>query len=208
MRHFLTLAAAGYMLFTPLQVSAQTTPLSEMPAGTYKLDLAHASLVWKVSHLGLSNYTARFTDFDATLELDPADPTQSKLTVTVDPTSVETAYPNANEKDFDAKLATGDDWFNGDEFPKIEFESTSIELTGDNTGTVTGNLLFLGQSQPITLDVTFNGAYASMPFSDKPGLGFSATATMDRTNWGFNTYVPNIGAKVDLLIEAEFQKAE
>ena len=49
------------------------------------MDLAHSSLTWKVNHFGLSNYTARFTKFDATLEIDPASPQSAKVVVTVDP---------------------------------------------------------------------------------------------------------------------------
>src|SRR5437762_1839561 len=66
---------------------------TEVPAGSYALDRAHASLIFRVNHLGLSRYTARFTRFEATLELDPAQPARSRLTAMVDPRSLKTDFP-------------------------------------------------------------------------------------------------------------------
>ena len=185
---------------------ADGTVYQEMPAGVYKLDETHASLIWKVSHLGLSDYTARFTKFDADLTFDPENPENSSLTATVDPTSIKTDYPG--EKDFDKELVEKETWFNAGEYPEIKFVSTNVEKTGENTGIITGDLTFLGVTKPLTLDVTFNKALAKQPFSGKPTLGFSASGTLERSKWGMDTYVPNIGDTVELLIEAEFAKDE
>lgn len=185
-------------------VFANLTPYSEMPAGVYTLDKTHASLTWKVSHIGLSDYTARFTKFDSELTFDPANPEASSVTVTIDPTSIKTDYPYPEKKDFDKKLIEGEEWFNSLAFPEITFTSTSIEKTGENTGKMTGDLSFLGMTKPLTLDVTFNGAYAVQPFSQKPAIGFSAHGILKRSEWGFDTYVPNIGDDVELLIEVEY----
>ncbi|MDX1974075.1 MAG: YceI family protein [Rickettsiales bacterium] len=198
---------AASLACLPILACAQT-PANEMPAGDYQLDKTHASLTWKVSHMGLSNYTARFTRMDATLNFDPKDPTKSKLVATVDPTSVRTDYPNADKKDFDAELAKGETWFNAGKFPEIKFVSTSIDKTGEKTGKVHGNLTFLGVTKPLTLDVTFNGAYAQKPMVNTPGIGFSATAKLKRSDWGFSTYIPTLGDEVTLLIEVEFDKAQ
>lgn len=195
------------IILAPVAAQAEMTPLVDMPFGEYKIDKTHASVTWKVSHMGLSNYTARFTKVDATLLFDAKDPAGSKLVATIDPTSVKTDYPNAAEKDFDAKLVTGEEWFNAGKFPEIKFESTAIKKTGESTGKVYGNLTFLGMTKPLTLDVVFNGAYLKKPLSQVPALGFSASGVMKRSDWGFSTYVPTIGDKVTILIEAEFHKA-
>lgn len=196
-----TVVALG---FIAIPAHAQMTPYQDMPAGVYELDETHAQLIWQVSHLGLSNYTARFTDFDAQLTFDPKNPENSLLVATVNPTSIETDYPYPEKKDFDKKLIEGEDWFNALKFPEIKFTSTKVKKTGDNTGTITGDLTFLGVTKPMTLDVVFNGAMAQQPFSQKPTLGFSATGTLKRSEWGMATYVPNIGDEVKLIIEAEF----
>ncbi len=186
--------------------AATVTPIEEMQAGVYKLDDTHASLTWRVSHLGLSNYTARFTKFDADLTFDPTNPENSKVVAIIDPTSIETDYPNAEEKDFDKKLVEGEEWFNAPKFASIKFESTKIVKSSDSTGKMHGDLTFLGIKKPVTLDVKFNNAMEFQPFSKKPTLGFSANGTIKRSEWGFDTYVPNIGDEVEIIIEAEFVK--
>lgn len=201
----LTLLTAAAIIGLSAPAFAQAnTPYAEMPAGVYELDETHASIIWKVSHLGLSNYAGRFTKFDADLTLDPANPENATLTATINPTSIETDYPYPEKKDFNAKLISGENWFNAGTFGSIDFKSTKIIKTDEATGTMTGDLTFLGVTKPITFDVTFNGAFAEHPFSKKPAIGFSATATMTRSDWGFSTYTPNIGDEVQIQIEAEF----
>ncbi len=178
----------------------------DMPAGLYRLDKTHASLTWKVSHLGLSNYTARFTRFDAEIDFKPQAPENSRVMVTIDPTSIETDYPYPEKKDFDKKLVQKAEWFNATKFPEIKFTSTAIEMTGENTAIMTGDLTFLGVTKSLSFSVTFNGAMKKQPFSKKPTVGFSATGSLKRSEWGMATYVPNIGDEVMLLIEAEFAK--
>ena len=107
-------------------------------AATYTLDPNHASLTWRVKHFGLSNYTARFTKFDATLQFNPDDASATSLTATIDPTSVETDYPGdfkAGHPDspyntFDEEIGNSPDYFNAGAFPQITFTSTEITKTG------------------------------------------------------------------------------
>jgi polyisoprenoid-binding protein YceI len=204
------IAAAAVALASGCATAEQT--LEGVDKDTYQLDLSHASLVWKVSHFGLSDYTGRFTDFDATLEFDPENPTGAALTATVNPLSVDTEYPgdfkeshpDSKHDTWDEELAKGDKWLNGDEFPEITFESTQTEATGEFTGKVTGDLTFMGETKPVTLDVTYNG-FANLPFAPQQDrIGFTATATLDRTEFGLGTFAPMIGATVDLVIQAEF----
>jgi len=96
--------------------ASSKSPFNDMPEGEYVVDLSHASVVWKVSHLDLSNYVARFADFEASIDYDPSDITKSKVTAKINPMSIQTAYPNAKEKDFDRILATDERWFNAGEF--------------------------------------------------------------------------------------------
>ncbi len=204
----LTILAGAAIAFSPVTAHAESKEITykDMPAGVYALDKGHASLTWKVSHLGLSDYTARFTEFDAEFTYDPAAPEASVLTVSVNPASLKTDYPFKEEKDFDKKLVEGEDWFNAGEHSKIEFKSNSVEVSENNTAKVMGDLTFLGVTKPMTLDVTLNGVMIEQPFSKKPTFGFSATGTVKRSEWGMDTYVPNIGDDVDLLIEVEFAK--
>ncbi len=197
---------AGQTQATP---AANTlTPIDQMPAGIYQLDKNHASLVFKVNHMGLSNYTAKFTDFSATLTYDPQSPAKSKLEVTVNPLSIKTDYPNPEKTDFDKELSTGETWFNAAKFPAITFASDSIFILSDNkTGIVHGNLTMLRVSKPLNINVTFNGAYKLKPVDNIPAMGFSATAEIKRSDWGLTTSLPTVGDTVKVLIEVEFSKA-
>ena len=69
-----------------------------------------------------------------------------------------------------------------------------------------GDLTMLGKTHPLILHVIFNGAYQKKFLTNVPALGFSATATLNRSDWGFTTLIPIVSDKVDIIIEAEFDK--
>ncbi|MFN3523991.1 MAG: YceI family protein [Phenylobacterium sp.] len=189
--------------------TAPAAPVTDAPAGTYTLDKTHASLVFRVNHLGLSNYTARFTKLDGELKFDPENPSASSVTATIDPRSIETDFPN-REPDFDAELA-GKSWLDAEQFPQITFRSTGVDLTGPNTARVTGDLELHGVTRPISFDVTFNGGYASFP-PDTSGsrIGFSGRGTLNRSDFGVAYGIPpegstmGVGDLVEYQIEVEF----
>lgn len=204
------LTASLFVLpFAAMAQAPAMAKVSDLPAGVYTLEKSHASLTWKVSHLGLSNYTARFTEFDAQLTLDPKNPAAAKVEATINPLSVETDYPNQAEKNFNKELAEGAQWFNGTKFPAMTFKSTKVEMTGERTANIMGDLTMLGLTKPVTLAATFNGGYTQKPFGAEgvAGIGFSATGTIKRSEWGFTTYVPAIGDEVQLALEVEFESA-
>ena len=191
-----------FSLVMTTMLSAHAEVLDEQPAGEYNVDLKHASIVWKVSHFGLSDYVGRFNRFDATLQLDTEDFTKSSVSVVIETSSLDTDYPNPEKEDFNEKLIGG--MFNGAEFPQIAFTSNSVsELNGD-AFTINGELTLLGKTLPVTLDARLNGALPAHPFSKKPTIGFGATTTIDRSSWGVDKYVPNVGVEVKVEIQAEF----
>ena len=196
---------AGFMALV-LEITPVRAEPAAPPAGTYRTDRAHSSLTWKVNHFGLSNYTARFAKFDATLDIDPASPQSAKVFVTVDPMSVRTDYPSTERRDFDKDLGEGANFFNAKEFARITFSSTSVERTGETTAKVTGDLTLLGVTKPLTLDVTLNGA-KQHPTAQAPALGFSGVGKLKRSDFGMMFMLPLIGDEVILLIEAEFIKS-
>ena len=192
---------AAQRAFTPAPTQA--------PAGRYTLDLSHARLIFRVSHLGFSNYTALFTDFAADLDFDPANPEAMALTASVDPASIETHFPDP-AFDFNEYLA-GPDFLDAAAFPEITFTSTRIRMTAPGKAAVTGDLTLHGVTRPITLRVTFNGGYAPQSFD--PGgarIGFSATGTLFRSDFGIDLGIPAPGTTlgvsdaVEIVIEAEF----
>lgn len=190
----------------PAVPPAATDPL---PAGTYKIDRAHTSLLFRVSHLGFSNYTARFKHVEATLELDPANPSAARLEAKIDPKSLETDYPDPATLDFNAQL-TGPEWLDAAKYPEITLRSTAIELTGENTANITADLSLHGVTKPITLVATFNGGYAGHPFDRAARIGFSAHGSFKRSDFGIAYGIPAPGTTmgvsddVEVIIETEF----
>jgi polyisoprenoid-binding protein YceI len=194
------------------QKSADAVPpasTAEVPAGLYKLDREHASLIFRVNHLGFSNYTARFKRFDAKLEFDPRDLAASKVTATVDPASLETDYPNPAKLDFNAQLK-GAEWLNVAVFPEMRFESSRIDVTGENTVRINGELTLHGVTRPMVLEARFNGGYAGHPMDPHARIGFSAHGTLKRSQFGIAYGIPapgttmGVGDDVNIVIEAEF----
>jgi len=196
--------AAGLSLLLLASCFTQARPgFTGAPAGAWKLDPAHSSLVWKVSHRGLSSYTARFTRISAALSFDPANPEAAALDVRVDPASVRTDHPGGD--DWDRELAAG--WFRAGAYPEIRYVSRRITRTGENSGIVEGELTFLGQTRPVALTVIFNGTAPSGGPGSPPAMGFSARASLSRSDFGLNRLPSLVGDQVDLLIEAEFLAA-
>jgi len=180
--------------------------MPQVPAGDYKLDKTHASLVFKVNHLGFSHYTAKFTDFDASLKFDPANPTAASIEATIDPKSLDLPAPPAG---FKTELL-GKDWLDAAQYPTITFRSTKVEVTGANTAKVTGDFTLHGVTKPVVLDATFNGGYAGHPMDPNARIGFSAHGVFKRSDFGVAYGVPEPGTtmgvsdEVDVQIEAEF----
>jgi polyisoprenoid-binding protein YceI len=184
---------------------------TDAPAGEYRLDKGHASLIVRVSHIGLSQYTARFTRWDAKLQLDPADPAAARVTATIDPGSLETDYPDP-AVDFDAQLQ-GPDWLNAAGFPQMTFRSTRVELTGPDTARITGDLSLRGATRPVTLNAKFNGGYAREALDPSGSrIGFSASGRLKRSEFGVSMGIPEpgsrmgVGDEVEFIIEAEFTR--
>jgi polyisoprenoid-binding protein YceI len=204
----LALTFAGQALAAGLDDGTIAGPI---PAGHYTLDPTHSSLVFRVDHLGMSRYTARFTRLAAELELDPLAPEDAVLTATVDPLSLDTGYP-LEDVDFDA-LLTGPDWLDAANHPLITFSSTEIRQSGPETATITGELTLAGITMPILLEATFNGGYAGHVLD--PGgsrIGFSAEGVLQRSAFGIDLGLPlpgstvGVGDRVEFFIEAEFTR--
>ncbi|CAN5152977.1 YceI family protein [soil metagenome] len=197
----------------PVGNAAPTAPAMKntAPAGIYTLDPAHSSLNFRVSHMGLSRFTARFIKFGGTLNFDPGHPEAMSVSITIDPASIQTNYP-LKDVDFDAQIR-GKDFLESAKHPAMTYVSTKVEQTGPNTARVTGDLNFRGVTKPVVLETTFNGGYA--PNNMDPSgarIGFSGHGGLKRSDFGFSTGIPapgttmGVGDEVEILIETEFTK--
>jgi polyisoprenoid-binding protein YceI len=197
MRHrFVPTAVFLFFAFS----AAQAAPLTAK-AGTYAIDPNHTQVIFAIRHEGLSTFYGRFSKISGGLTFDPASPQTSALNVTIDMTGIET-HVDALDKEL------RDSVFDANKFPTATFVSTGITKTGDNTGTVTGNLTLNGVTKPLSLDVTFNGGRNSpIPFQPYR-IGFDATGTIHRADFGLDGMVWSgfVGQDVTLMIESEMEK--
>jgi polyisoprenoid-binding protein YceI len=179
---------------------------SDVPAGAYKLDKLHSSLLLRVSHLGFSNYVARFKTFDAQLQFDPNNPESANVSVQVDPKSLDVENPPAG---FLNELI-GASWLDTAQFSDLTFKSTSVELTAPNAMRINGDLTLHGVTKPIVLDATFNGGYVGHPMDPNARIGFSAHGAFKRSDFGISYGIPAPGTtmgvsdRVEVNIETEF----
>lgn len=196
--------ALAILITLPIAACAQPgqmVPSGEVPAGQYQLDPTHASILFRVNHMGFADFYGRFDRFDASIDWDPAAPEAARLSVSVDPASV-----NTNVEALDEHMAS-DDLFDAANHPEIRFTATGITITGDSSGTLTGDLTMLGETRPVTLDVTFQGA-GTHPMSGLYTIGFSAETEIMRSDWGLTEWSPFVGDAVTLLITAEFNQVK
>lgn len=184
----------------------QKNATDRVPAGDYTLDKAHASLLFRVNHLGFSHFTGRFTRYDAKLRFDPANPTASSVAVTIDPRSLAVDNPPDGFLD----QLRGSQWLDVAKHPAMSFKSTHVERASKGALRIDGELNLHGVSRPVALEATFNGGYAGHPMDPHARIGFSAHGTFKRSQFGIAYGIPAPGSTmgvsddVEVIIEAEF----
>jgi polyisoprenoid-binding protein YceI len=200
-------AALGAVL--PYSLCGASVPepgTGAVPAGKYALDKAHASLVFRVDHLGFSHWTARFTRFDADLQFDPAKPAGSQVSVTIDPASI---TPDNPPPGFVATLQ-GAQLLDVGRYLQMTYRSTRVERVGQNGLRISGELTLHGVTRPLVLDAKYNGGYVGHPMDPHARIGFSAHGALKRSDFGIAFGIPQpgstmgVGDVVEFVIEAEF----
>ncbi len=177
-----------------------------VPKGDYAIDKVHTTLSFRVSHLGFSNYTGRFTGIEAQLAFDPAKLAASSVKVTIDPKSI--TADNAPDG-FLAELA-GDKFLDAAKFPEMKFVSRSVEAVDGKSFRIRGELTLHGVTRPLVLEARYNGGYAGHTYEPRARAGFSAHGTLKRSDFGIAYGIPAPGStfgvsdQVEVLLETEF----
>jgi polyisoprenoid-binding protein YceI len=179
---------------------ALAAPLAMAQTSTWKSDPAHSEIDFSIRHLGITNVHGRFGRIAATISYDEKDVTKSTVNATIDITGLETG-----EEARDNHLKTPD-FFDAAKYTTASFVSTSV-VKGGSGLQISGNLTIKGVTKPIVLDV--EGPSASVPGMDKkPHVGFSATATIHRLDFGLGSGIPTavVGDEAKLTIELDAGK--
>lgn len=162
----------------------------------YKLDPNHTMVLVSWNHFGFSKPTANFGQADGTIIYDASNIGKSSVQVTLPLAGLNSFVP-----DFDQHLRSAD-FFDAAKYPNITFKSTKVESMGKNKLKVTGNLTVKDQTKPVVLDVTLNKA-AEQPMAKRAAIGFDATTTLKRSDFGVGKFAPNVSDEITLRITTE-----
>lgn len=167
-------------------------------AERYTVHEDHTWVTFSVNHAGWANARGLFRTVSGDIVFDQDDVTKSAVSVVIASDSLDT---NSEQRDRDMG---GADFLNIVEFPEITFESTRIEQTGERTAIVFGDLTMIGVSREVALDVVWNNEMPLPWDATTIKTGFSATATIDGTDFGMSQLVAfGLGPKIDVAIDLE-----
>lgn len=179
--------------------------LAAVPAfaasNTYVLDPSHSQIVFDYNHLGYSTSYGMFSGFEGKIAFDDADPAKSAVEVSF---PVKTMLTGWQER-FDHLM--NKDFFDATDEELVTFKSTAIEVTGEKTAKITGDLTLNGVTKPVVLDAVLN-QLGEHPMAKKPWAGFSATAQVKRSDYNLGQFAPFVSDEVNLNISVEATKVE
>jgi polyisoprenoid-binding protein YceI len=184
------------------QVSVQTGSVDDsvrVEGGAFAVEPLHTRVLFGVSHFGFTTYYGEFTGVSGALDLDPKNPSASKLDIRIPVASISTtnAVLNSELKD--------EEWFDAAKYPNISFKATKVTVTGPGKADVVGDLTLHGTTNPVVLHAVFHGAGVN-PLDKHYTVGFDASAKIKRSEFGVSKYVPLISDDVDIIISAAFER--
>jgi len=172
-----------------------------LAAEKYTLDSSHSQVVFSYDHLGFSKTYGMFSGFECEIMFDAANPAASTVTVSMPTKSMFTGWEQR-----DAHFMS-DDFFGAQDGDMITFTSTSIEVTGEDTALITGDLTLNEVTKSVVLDAKLNQT-GDHPMAGKAWAGFDATTTLLRSDFNVGAFAPAVGDEVQVMISLEAMKAE
>ncbi|WP_205859816.1 YceI family protein [Cochlodiniinecator piscidefendens] len=190
-----------------LKTAALATSLAVLSAPAmaeaerYTLDPSHSQIVFTYTHIGFSTTYGMFSGFEGEIMFDQEAPANSSVNVSFPVMSMLTGW----EQRFGHFMS--DDFFAATEDEMVSFTSTGIEVTGDSTAVITGDLTLNGVTKSVALDAVLNQAMVN-PMSNVEWAGFDATTTLLRSDYGLGAFAPAVSDEVEVMISIEAGKAE
>lgn len=173
-----------------------------MSKSKWVIDPAHTLVEFAVKHMMIATAKGRFSGVEGSIEADPADLSSAKFEATIDVNTVDT-----RDAQRDGHLRSAD-FFEVEKYPVITFRSRQVNHVEGNEYQLVGDLTIRGVSQPVTLDLTYEGQ-AKDPWGNER-IGFAAQAKINRKDFGltWNAALETGGflvgeqVKLDIHIEA------
>lgn len=174
---------------------------ASLPAQSYKIDPMHTEVGFEVVHMTLSHVRGDFDKYSGTVDLDEHDLQKSKVTLSIDASSVNTRV-GMRDKDL-----RSDHFFDVAKTPDITFASTKVVKTADGY-TLTGDLSIHGVTKPVTLEATLTDPVDVGAKMGGVRRGFSLRGSINRMDYKVGPNMPMmISDKVELIIDGELIKA-
>ncbi|NID04363.1 polyisoprenoid-binding protein [Luteibacter jiangsuensis] len=189
--------ALRYLVLAGLVATAGTAVAAPV---TYKLDPGHTMVLFSWNHFGFSNPTANLGQVDGTLVYDEKDPSKATVEATLPLSGLDSFVPKLDEH---LKSA---DFLDAAKYPNVTFKSTKVTPAGKGKLKVVGDLTVHGVTKPVTLDVTLN-KIGPHPMMKVQTVGFDATTTLKRSDFGVGAYVPNVSDEIKVRITTEAHDA-
>ena len=187
--------------FVPLALAAALLAAPALAAPEkYTLDSSHSQIVFSYNHLGYSTGHGMFSGFAGEIMFDQADPAASTVTVSFPVNTMLTGW----QERFDHFMSP--DFFGATDDEMVTFTSTAVEVTGEKTARITGDLTLNGVTKSVVLDTVLNAA-SEHPMMKQPWAGFSATTTLLRSDYNLGMFAPFVSDEVVVQIEVEAMKA-
>ena len=167
---------------------------------TWKADPAHSQVSFGITHSGISEIEGLFDTFDATIEASEEDFSDAEFDVVIDVASINTGV---DRRDNHLRSA---DFFDVEKYPKMTFDSKSIEKVADNKYLVNGDLTLHGITKPVALDVWYRGTIEN-PKSGELTSGFQITGTVNRSDFNIGPDFPEpvLSDEVRIKVDGEFK---
>lgn len=168
----------------------------------YEIDPEHAVVGFSVDHLGFADVVGFFGAVDGSYVFDEQTGTVADVSVRIDTASVFT-----NHEDRDEHIRS-DDFLDARQHATMSFVSTAAEPLADDRYVITGELSLLGVTRPLQLDATLNRIGEYPIGRNVYAMGVSATATVQRSEFGMTYGVDNgwVGDTVEIFIEFEARR--
>ena len=184
----------------PALIAALAAAPAFAEAEKYTLDASHSKIVFNYNHLGFSTTYGMFSGFNGEIMFDQANPAASTVAVSF---PVKTMLTGWQER-FDHFMTK--DFFDATEDEMVTFTSTGIEVTGEKTAKITGDLALNGVTKSVVLDAVITQA-GEHPMAKAPWAGFTATTTLIRSDYNLGQFAPYVSDEVQVMISIEAMKA-
>lgn len=164
---------------------------------SYNLDSTHSYVEFHYNHMGFSNPSGKWF-VTGKINYESTDIAKSSANITINVGDIVTGIPKLNEH------LTSAMFFDVKKYPTATFIGNKITNIKGKQFDLGGELTVHGITKPVILHVTQN-AMAANPMNDIPTAGFSATATIKRSDFGIASYIPAVSDEIQLNIEIEGQ---